>query len=61
MERAERRRHDQGRAFSSRRLLNPAYAAAYAGMARCYALISMEGAPNSRELLAKARLPPHEG
>ena len=34
---------------------DPAYAAAYAGMARCYALISMEGAPNSRELLAKAK------
>ncbi|HUK43583.1 MAG TPA: tetratricopeptide repeat protein [Candidatus Bathyarchaeia archaeon] len=31
------------------------YAAAYAGMARCYALLSMEGLPNDRELLAKAK------
>ncbi len=34
---------------------DPNYADAYAGMARCYALLSMEGMSNWRELQAKAR------
>jgi TolB-like protein len=41
--------------FEQATVEDPSYAAAYAGMARCYALISMEGVANSRELLGKAK------
>ncbi len=34
---------------------DPNYADAYAGMAQCYGLLSMEGTPDSRDLLAKSK------